>query len=192
MIRTRFDWQQAGFQLSWRDVAAAGQRIGVEETVARQRDAREHAVVEGAFEDVDIGRVSVEQRHAVAPEHGRDRAAGFAVGGVVGQVIGIAESLVVILRRGGAAGDVELPPDDVLPEPVERAPVFAVVAQGGDVGHGGVGVAGPDGMPDRVFRLDQRHPVLVVVGRAWFRVPHPFLPPWTCPRWSRKNLQRSR
>ena len=60
----------------------------------------------------------------------------------------VAETLVVVLGGGGGSGNIQFPLDDILPDPVEGAHVILVVAQGGDVGHGGVSVSGADRMPD--------------------------------------------
>ncbi len=100
----------------------AGQRVGVEELVAVERDAGEEAVVDDALEHIDVLRVAVQQEHAVVPQGQRDRGAGLVVGLEVVELVGPGVALAGAVLAD-AAGEVELAADDVLPDAVDRGDV---------------------------------------------------------------------
>ena len=86
-------------------IAAAGQRVVVEEALAVERQAAQRIVVEGLLHHVGIAAVAFEQRHAMRPEHQADRGAGLGVCGLVGQIVVRGEPFVCS-PRAKAAGDV--------------------------------------------------------------------------------------
>jgi len=72
--------------------------IDIEETGAVERDARQHAVVEGSLINVREPRVAVEQGEPVVPLGEGDRGAGFLIGGEVRQIVVLGESFVARAR----------------------------------------------------------------------------------------------
>jgi len=60
------------------------ERIGIEKSVARQRDAAEDPVVQSSFQYIDVLGVAIEQEHALGKEHDADSGAGLGIGDIVG------------------------------------------------------------------------------------------------------------
>ncbi len=143
-------------------LAHALEGVGVKEGVPFERDPREQGVVESPLHHVDVFTLAVEQEHAVVPVDVSDRGAGLAVGAHVGQGVTRPEALVA---PGSAdpAGQVELAPGHVLPQPVDRLDVGSISGQGGHVGHAGVHVRRPHGVSDGFGLLGHGGVVLVVL-----------------------------
>ena len=87
-------------------LAERQQRVRIEEAIARERQPREHRVVDRALVDVEVLAVLLEQEHPVVPQRVRDGRARLRVRRVRQVVVG-AEALP---RAGGAdaARQVEL------------------------------------------------------------------------------------
>src|SRR5690606_25652843 len=83
------------------------ERVRIEEPVALHRDAREEAVVDHAFEDVDVPGVGVQEEHAVVPHRVRDGGARLGVRRPVRQIVRLTEGFSPA-GRPDAARDVEL------------------------------------------------------------------------------------
>ena len=94
------------------------QRIRVEKALAIEGNPRQQAVIEGAFHDIDVLGVTVEEEQTLIPKSIGHRRAGFAVGAHVGQEIVRAKSLAPA-ERANAASDVDLFADNVLPNDVD-------------------------------------------------------------------------
>jgi hypothetical protein len=114
-------------------LAAGGQGIAVEETVAAQRQPVQRPVVEAALEHVGVLAFAGQQVHALVPEHHAHRGAGFAVGLLVGQVI-IGRKALVAARRADAPGDVHVAVDHVFPDGFHGLHVAVVAGDGRYVG----------------------------------------------------------
>ena len=75
-------------------VTHALERIDIKEPLPVERNSGQNAVVQRALVDVGITSIAVEQGEPVVPLGQRDRAARLLVGGEVGQVVVVGETLV--------------------------------------------------------------------------------------------------
>ena len=141
--------------------AAAGQRVGIEELIAADRDAGEKAVVDHALQDIDILGVAVQQEHALVPEGVGDGGASFQVGRFIRQFEVVAERFAVT-ARADAACEVHFFCDDIFPKRVDGGHQRAVAGQCGDIRHAGVEIARADRVADGFRLLDDGDVVLAV------------------------------
>ena len=126
-------------------LAAAFERIGIEEASAIHRHAADEAVVECAFEHVEVFALAVKQEEPVVDIHVADGRTGLGIGTHVGQFVVGPESLTVV---GGpdAPRDVEFAAHDVVPDAVDGVYVGRVARERGHIGHAGIHVGRAHGM----------------------------------------------
>src|ERR1700690_4045890 len=98
-------------------LAAACQRIVVEEPLTIERDAAQGAIVERLLHDIAVAPVALELDHAVGPEYETDRRAGLGVGGLVREVVVGGEAFVAG-RGTEPASDIEALARQLRPEPL--------------------------------------------------------------------------
>jgi hypothetical protein len=139
------------------------ERVRVEEPVAREREPREHPVVEAALEHVGAREVAVREEQAPAQQRVRDRRAGLGIGRRVRQLPAVAEGLARG-ARADAAGQVGLLSDRVVPGRRGRGQQLLVAGQRADIGHARVEVLGAHRVPDRYPLLAHRRVVLRVLA----------------------------
>ncbi len=142
--------------------AAAGEGVFVEEVGTVQGDAAEEAVVERAFQHVAVLAVACELQHAVGEEDQADGGAGFAVGGIVGQIVIFAEPLPAAFGAD-PTGQIHAALGDAIPQAVADRPQFRILRFRGEVGGGAVEVDRAHGVADRVGLLAQRRVGLEVL-----------------------------
>ncbi len=145
-----------------RAAAVEGERIRIEEPIAAQRDARQEAVVDHAFQHIDVLGVAVQQEHALVPEGIGDRGACFQVSRLVGQCRSLSPNASPCRRRTDAPGQVQLLRNDVVPNTVDRLAVGRFAGQSGHVGDTRVEVTGPHGMSHRLVLVDYGDVVLAI------------------------------
>src|SRR5580692_5848690 len=75
------------------------------------------------------------------------RGAGLVVGGEIRQLVIGAEGLALV-ERADAAGDVQLFPGDVVPNPVDGIHIGNIAGEGGDVGHSGIHIGSAHRVPN--------------------------------------------
>ena len=169
-----------GLNMSQALIAAAGlrhdgQRVDVEEALAVQRHAGQHGVVQRHFHHIGVLAVGLHLKHPAGEEGQADGGAGFGIGGVIGQVIGVGEGFAVV---GGAdaAGDVELLVHDVVPQPVAGRQEGIILGQPCHVRHAGIQVHRAHRMTHGLVLLADGLPRLVIIRvGGGFRPPAPFL-----------------
>ena len=126
-------------------VAGGSQRVAVAIERAGQRHAGVDAVVQGAFHDGGVGGRAGGGQHALSEEPVGDGGAGFGVGLLVGQFVGVAEGFA-----GGAgadaAGDKHFGGCEVGPERLEGLGVGFVAGFHPIVGGAGGGIEGAHGV----------------------------------------------
>ena len=141
--------------------AAALERIGVEIVRPLARQAAQRPIVERALHHVGVGAVEIEMQHPLRPEDQRDRGAGLGVGGFVGQVVGLGEAFVALLRPE-PGGHVHLRRRHVAPQRLAGALEARVVEFEREVGHRRGHVHRAHRVPDHLGLLAHRHVRLVV------------------------------
>ena len=100
-------------------LAPAEQRIDVVEPLAVERDAAQKAVVQRPLDQVGEAGLARRQQHPPVPHDAGDGRARLAVRAFVRQLVRPAERLAVV-ARADAAGEVQLVVDEVLPLAVQR------------------------------------------------------------------------
>src|SRR5438034_519666 len=88
--------------------------------------------------------------------------AGFAVGAQVGELV-IAPKSFSSSERANAAGQVELLPNDILPNGIDGVQVALVARESGDIRHAAVEVARPHGMADGFSLFHRLHARLMII-----------------------------
>ncbi len=144
-------------------LAVAGKRVGIEEAVAAEGDAREKPVVDDTFENVDVLAIAVQQKHAVIEEGVGNGGAGLEIGGLVREFVVLAEGFAMP-AGADAAREVHLLRNDVVPDAVYGFQIVLVTRQRRDVRHAGIQVARANGVSDGLVLFDHRHMVLAVVA----------------------------
>ena len=139
----------------------AFQRIVIEEAVAAKRHARNDPIVESTFQYILVSGVARGKEHAVVPVHVGDGGASFAIGCMVVQFIIRAEAFA--LGTGSdTAGEVQFAPGHVFPNARKGMEISRVAGQCGHVGHTGIQVTGPHGMPHYFILFENGFVVLAV------------------------------
>ncbi len=128
------------------------QRVHVVEVLAVQRDAGDGAVEDLLLQHVGVFALDGDIEHLTGKEAHADGCAGFAIHGVVRQIVVVGEGLA---DMGGAdaAGDVHAAADDVLPQALCGVTQLLVVGQTRHVGHAGEHVGDAHGMAFRGLLL---------------------------------------
>ncbi|CAM5650614.1 hypothetical protein SGRIM119S_03971 [Streptomyces griseorubiginosus] len=137
------------------------ERIDVQPAFAVQGDPGEEAVEQGALDQVGVAGAARQQRQAPTPLDRGDGGAGLAVRPLVGQLVRVAEVLLVVMGPE-PSGEVGLGGGHRRPQPLRGGPQFLVPDLRRQIGGRGQQVQLPYGVPLDVGRLAQRHPVLAV------------------------------
>ena len=143
-------------------LAAALQRVLVEEQRAIERQAGNRAVVKRLLHHVGVARVGAHSQHPVRPEDQADGGAGLRVGGLIRQVV-VRRETFVGGGRAEAAGDVEALGHEIVPQPVERDAQRIVAILSRDVGHAGIEIHGANRVAHDLVLLANRLVRLVVL-----------------------------
>ena len=149
-------------------LAVTFERVGVEERLAVERDARQQPVVKRPLHHVNVAGVLVQQEQPVVPVVVADGRASLVVSRHVRQVVVSAEAFDVA-DRADAARDVELLVDDVAPDSVNRVNVRIITRQRRDVGHAGIHVRRAHRMADGFGLVSDFGVRLVVLAPAALR-----------------------
>ncbi len=145
-------------------VSALGrERINVEEMLAVHTNAREHTVVDHAFEHVGVLRVGVQQIQAVGPQGQSDGRARFAVGRVVGQFIRCTEGLS-FMTCANSTGYIHLVSDHIVPQSLHGRHEFFITRIGRHIGHATVQIHRAHRVSDDLRLLRHGAVVLAVLA----------------------------
>ena len=147
-----------------RAVPSGVQWVFVEVSVAFQRDAGECAVVERAFQLVDLRGVGRGEEQVVVEESARDGGAGFEV--TVVRQDEVAAELLVSRDRADATGDVKAAGDHVPPEALGRFDVLGLRARNTERRDARGEKRGSHGVPFDGRLLEHRQVVLAVFAEV--------------------------
>ncbi len=143
-------------------IPQAGKGVLVEEPLAIERDAADHAVIERPLHHVGIARIAVELQHAMRPEDESDCRACLGIGSLIGQVIVESEAFVGA-RRTDAARQVHPPQRYILPKALARGQELGITRLARQIRHGAIEVHRAHGVAHHLDLLAHRQVRLAVV-----------------------------